>query len=129
NLPLPLLLEKIVHESGIVDYLLHSRDHIWDMQVLYTFFDFVRECHARNPRLGIRALLDMIDRMNDEQISLPLEKVIQQDNGVRFFTAHGAKGAEFEYVFLLGCTSKFWEDKSGGNSEFKLPPSVTASIE
>src|SRR5690606_13033118 len=88
NLPLPLLLEKIVHESGIVDYLLHSRDHIWDMQVLYTFFDFVRECHARNPRLGIRALLDMIDRMNDEQISLPLEKVIQQDNGVRFFTAH-----------------------------------------
>src|SRR5690606_33203138 len=23
----------------------------------------------------------------------------------------------------------FWEDTSGGNSEFKLPPSVTASIE
>jgi hypothetical protein len=21
---------------------------------------------------------------------------------------HGAKGAEFEYVFLIGCTTKFW---------------------
>ncbi len=128
-LPLPLLLEKIMHESGIVDYLLHGRDYIWDMQVLHTFFAFVRECHTRNPRLSIRALLDMIDRMSDENISLPLERVIQQDNGVRFFTAHGAKGAEFEHVFLIGCTSKFWEDKSGGNSGFRLPPAITASVE
>jgi DNA helicase-2/ATP-dependent DNA helicase PcrA len=129
NLPLPLLLEKIVHESGIVAYMLHGREYIWDMQVLHTFFTFIRECHTRNPRLSLRDLLEMIDRMLDENISLPLEKVIQQDNGVRFYTAHGAKGAEFEHVFLIGCTTKFWEEKSGGNSEFKLPPSITASIE
>jgi DNA helicase-2/ATP-dependent DNA helicase PcrA len=129
SLPLPLLLEKIVHESGIVAYLLHGREYIWDMQVLHTFFSFVRECHARNPRITVRTLIDMIDKMGDENISLPLEKVVQQDNGVRFYTAHGAKGAEFEYVFLIGCTTKFWEDKSGGNSEFRLPPAITASVE
>jgi DNA helicase-2/ATP-dependent DNA helicase PcrA len=129
DLPLPLLLEKIVHESGIVAYLLHGKDYVWDMQVLHTFFNFVRESYARNPRITIQGMLDMIDKMGEEKISLPLEKVVQQDNGVRFFTAHGAKGAEFEHVFLLGCTSKFWEDKSGGNSEFRLPPTITASAD
>jgi DNA helicase-2/ATP-dependent DNA helicase PcrA len=129
GLPLPLLLEKIVHESGLIHYTLHGTDYVWDIQVLHSFFSFVRESFARNGRLGVRDLLDMIDRMDAEGITLPLEKVIQQDNGVRFFTAHGAKGAEFEHVFLIGCTSNFWEKKSGNNSEFKLPPTVTANVE
>ena len=38
TLPLPLLIEKIVYESGIVNYLLKETDHIWNMQVLYAFF-------------------------------------------------------------------------------------------
>jgi DNA helicase-2/ATP-dependent DNA helicase PcrA len=129
GMPLPLLLEKIVHESGLIHYTLHSTDYIWDIQVLHSFFSFVRESFARNGRLSIRELLDMTDRMNAEGITLPIEKVIQQDNGVRFFTAHGAKGAEFEHVFLIGCTSNFWEKKSGSTAEFKLPPTVTANVE
>jgi len=128
-LTLPLLLEKIVYESGIIEYLLHSKDSVWDMQVLYTFFNFVRDNYERNPKASLSEFLSMIDRMNEEQISLSLEKVIQQDNGVRFFTAHGAKGAEFEYVFLLGVSSHFWEKKRGYNSEFKLPPTITATPE
>jgi DNA helicase-2/ATP-dependent DNA helicase PcrA len=129
SLPLPLLVEKIVHESGIVAYLLHGKEYVWDMQVLHTFFTFVRNTYARNPRVTIRILIDMIDKMEDEKISLPLEKVIQQDNGVRFFTAHGAKGAEFEYVFLIGCTKNFWEEKAGSNNEFRLPPTITATAD
>ncbi len=129
SLPLPLLVEKIVYESGIVAWLLHNKDSVWDMQVLNTFFDFVRDAHTRSQKLSIGAFLEMVDRMNEEGISVPIEKVIQQDNGVRFFTAHGAKGAEFEYVFLLGCTSNFWEKKRGASSEFKLPPTITDTPE
>jgi DNA helicase II / ATP-dependent DNA helicase PcrA len=129
SLPITLLLEKIVHESGIIQYLLHGKDYIWDIQVLHSFFTFVRERYSRNAKESVRDLLDVIERMNDEKISLPLEKVIQQDNGVRFHTAHGAKGAEFEYVFLIGCTCNFWEKKAGNNSEYKLPPTVTAGVD
>src|SRR5690606_20572021 len=43
----------------------------------------------------------------------------------RFYTAHGAKGNEFEYVFLLGCTKNFWEAKRGSNNEYKLPDTIT----
>lgn len=125
SLPLPLLLEKIVYESGIVAYLLKGIDHIWDMQVLHTFFTFVKDLHDRQPRITASELLRMIERMQDEQIALPVQKVVQNDNGVRFFTAHGAKGNEFEHVFLIGCTKNFWEEKKGGGNEYKLPDTIT----
>lgn len=125
SLPLPLLVEKIVYESGIVAHLLATKDHIWNMQVLHTFFEYVKEVHTRNAQIKPADFLRMIDRMQDENIALPIQKVIQNENGVKFYTAHGAKGNEFEYVFLVGCTKKYWEDKRGGSSEYKLPDTLT----
>ena len=125
SLPLPLLLEKIVYESGIVAHLLKNADHIWNMQVLHSFFDFVKELHDRQPRITPAELLRVVERMQDENIAIPVQKVIQNDNGVRFFTAHGAKGNEFEHVFLMGCTKNFWEEKKGGGNEYKLPDTIT----
>jgi DNA helicase-2/ATP-dependent DNA helicase PcrA len=124
-MPLPLLVEKIVYESGIVAYLLQRPDHIWNIQVLHTFFDYVRELHGRNPRIRVVEFLGQVERMNDEGISIPVQKVVQNDNGVHFFTAHGAKGNEFEHVFLIGTTKNFWEAKRGSNFEYKLPDTIT----
>lgn len=125
SLPLPMLLEKILHEGGIVAHLLKRSASVWDMQVLNTFFSFVKDEFDRNPRLRVPDLLRMIDRMDDEGISLPLQKVVQSENGVHFYTAHGAKGNEFEHVFLIGCTKNFWEAKKGGGNEYKLPDTIT----
>ncbi len=129
TLPLPLLIEKIVHESGIVAYLLKGNDAIWNMQVLHTFFDHVRELYERKATIRPAELLRNIERMREEGISIPVQKVIQNDNGVRFYTAHGAKGNEFEYVFLLGCTKNYWEEKRGAGNEYKLPDTLTKTDE
>ena len=125
SLPLPLLIEKIIHESGIVAHLVRTTDHVWNMQVLFTFFEFVKDTYARTPKTKAADLLVMITRMNDEKISLPMQRVIQNENGVHFFTTHGAKGNEFEYVFLIGVTKNFWEEKKGGGNEYKLPDTIT----
>ncbi|HXS35850.1 MAG TPA: ATP-dependent DNA helicase, partial [Flavipsychrobacter sp.] len=129
DLSLPMLLEKIIYESGIVNYQLHSKDYAWNVQVLHTFFDYVRELYSRNSKMKPAELLRMLDRMLDEGISLPLQRVIQNDNGVHFYTAHGAKGNEFEYVFLIGCTKNFWEGKRGGGTDYKLPDTITSTDE
>jgi DNA helicase II / ATP-dependent DNA helicase PcrA len=129
SLPLPLLLEKIIHESGIVAHLVRTADHVWNIQVLHTFFDFVKDTYSRNSRIKPAGLLQMIQRMNDEKIELPLQRVIQNENGLHFYTAHSAKGNEFEYVFLIGCTKNYWEDKRGGNNEFRMPDTITATEE
>ena len=127
NLPLPQLVEKIIYESGIVAHLSQAKEHLWNMQVLYTFFDFVKEVYGKNASAKPVELLQMIERMQDENIALPVQKVVQNDNGVRFYTAHGAKGHEFEYVFLVGCTKNYWENKRGGGNEFKLPDTLTST--
>lgn len=125
ELPLPLLLEKIIYESGIVQYLLQSKNYTWNIQVLHTFFDYVKELYSRDATVNVPVFLQMIERMELEGISLPIQKVVQQENGVHFYTAHGAKGNEFEHVFLIGCTKNFWEQKKGGSNEFKMPDTIT----
>ena len=129
SLPLPLLIEKIVHESGIVAHLVRTTDHVWNIQALYTFFEFVKETYARNAKIKPAEFLQMIIRMNDENIAVPLQRVIQHENGVHFYTTHSAKGNEFEYVYLVGVTKNFWEGKRGGGNEFRMPDTITATDE
>jgi DNA helicase-2/ATP-dependent DNA helicase PcrA len=71
----------------------------------------------------------MIERMETESITLPMQRVVQSENGVYFYTAHGAKGNEFEYVFLIGCTTGFWEKKKSGMGTFSLPDTLTATTD
>lgn len=129
NHPLPLLLEKIIYESGIANFLLQGSNEVWDMQVLHTFFRFARQQYQKQPQLKLPDFLHILDKMLLENISLPVEKVIQSEGGVRCYTAHSAKGNEFEHVFLIGCTDKFWEKKSNSNRGFSLPDTLTFSAE
>ena len=125
DLPLPLLLEKIIYESGIVAWLLKSKEFTWNIQVLGTFFEYVKELYSRDSRIKLTDFLRMLERMDTENIAIPVQRVIQNENGVHFYTTHGAKGNEFEYVFLVGCTKNFWEDKKGAGNEYKLPDTIT----
>lgn len=125
QLPLPLLVEKLIYESGIVQHLVKSKDYTWDIQVLNTFFEYVKEMHRRDAGMKVGGLLQMIDQMKRENITLPIQKVVHAEDGVQLYTAHGAKGNEFEYVFLIGCTKNFWESKRGVSNEYKLPDTIT----
>lgn len=129
NLPLPLLLEKLIYEGGIVQHFAKTKNYTWNLQVLNTYFEFVKELHSRDAKIRPADLLQMIAQMNEESISLPLQKTVQAENGVHLYTAHGAKGNEFEHVFLIGCTKNYWEAKRGGNFEYKLPDTLTATDE
>lgn len=125
DLPLPLLVEKVIYESGIVQYLMKQKDHVWNAQVLHTFFEFVRDTYSRNQRAKIPELLRILERMQTEGLAIPIQKVVQNEHGVKLYTAHGAKGHEFEYVYLVGCTKNFWEAKKGGGNEYRMPDTIT----
>ncbi len=126
-LTMPMLLEKLIYQTHIGAYCMSSNDQVWLMQVLHTFFSFVIDESSRQPRLTLSGFLKMIDDMTMENIAIPIQKVVRQENGVRFYTAFGAKGHEFEYVFLVGCTKKYWEEKKSNNSGFTLPADLTQS--
>jgi DNA helicase II / ATP-dependent DNA helicase PcrA len=77
----------------------------------------------------LKDLLDDLDLMNRENIALPVNKIIGKSSGVQFMTAYGAKGLEFDYVFIIKVVENLWEKKSGNNSNFSIIPGIVKTVE
>ena len=103
---------------------MQSPDKHWQLQVLTGLFDFIKEETHRNPGLSLKELISLIALMEHEDLSLPLTQMSGDDQGVNLLTVHGAKGLEFEYVFLAGCNSSFWEKKRKPGSGYTLPDTI-----
>ncbi len=123
NLTVQQLLEKIVTRGGVLKYILQSPDKMWLMQEMTTFFNFVKSESAKNPRLTIRRLVEIIGMMRADKIELPVSKISFSESGVNLLTAHSSKGLEFDYVFLLGCTKEAWE-KGGRGTGYGFPDNM-----
>lgn len=123
NLTTQQLIEKVINESGLLVQALTGIDKRWNMQLLHTFFDFVKNECSRKPRTTMKQLLETIDLMLDQNVALPAQLISFAEDGVHFLTAHASKGLEFEHVFMMGCTTRAWE-KSAGNFDFKLPDNL-----
>lgn len=126
NLTTQQLIERLINESGLLAQCLTGAEKRWNMQLLHTFFDFVKSECSRKPRTSSRDLLETIDLMLSQRVALPAQLVAYAEDGVNFLTAHASKGLEFEHVFMMGCTTKAWE-KAGAINNFKLPDNVFTS--
>lgn len=116
------LLHRVITRLGILATALSSAERVWHLQLLNTLFDFVREECAKTS-LNLAGLLELLRDMQQQGISLPVEKLSYAGEGVNFLTAHGAKGLQFDHVFMLGCTSGPW-DSAGRSRTYSLPPTV-----
>ena len=124
NLTLQQLFQCIVRESGILNHLLTAADKHFQLQVLTGLFDFIKEETRRNPSLSLKELIQVIELMEKEEITLPLVQVSGNEKGANLLTVHGAKGLEFEHVFFAGCNSNFWEKKRKPGGGYKMPDNI-----
>lgn len=130
NMPVIAFLEKLINRSGLLAYVLRHDDKIWLLQVLKTFFDFVKEENERNPRLTLRRLLDILRHLDDNRLAIEINKNISDNKGIQLITAHSAKGLEFRRVFMPDCTKDQWEpQRRTSNNRFALPDTLTLSGE
>jgi ATP-dependent DNA helicase UvrD/PcrA len=112
-----LLLQ--VHQlplHGYLDYLIKSmrisEKNVFDtytLECIHSLMDFTQsECYAK-PSTGLSDLLEKIQLMEDQYIGLSKERLLYDRKGVQFMTAHGSKGLEFQYVFIINCSEKAWD--------------------
>lgn len=129
NLTLQGLFECVIRESGILSYIMKSDDKIKLLKMLTSLFDFVKAETHRDPSLGLKDLINLLDLMGREGLVLPLVEISGRDTGVNLMTAHGSKGLEFQYVFFAGCNSGLWEKKRKNNSGYRFPDTIFYAAE
>lgn len=127
NITAQQLLEKIVTRGGVLRHIMQSPDKLWLMQELTAFFDFVKSESAKNPRITISRITEIIHMMQQDNIELPVNKISYNEQGVNLVTAHASKGLEFDEVFLFGCTKDAWE-KGAAGSGYKLPDNLVTQV-
>ncbi len=129
NESLPILVERIVNQSGLIGYVLQHEQKMWYLQLVKTFFDFVKKEANRKPKQNLRDFLEVLIKMDANRLSIPINRAIYAKNGVQLVTAHSSKGLEFQKVFIIDAVKDFWEPKSRGGKQFTYPDTVTLSGE
>lgn len=126
SVTLQQLFQSVIAKMGILKYIMQQQDKGSYMQMLTSFFDFLKDESRKRPDISLPDLISTIEMMKKHQIRLELNQSIFSENGVNFLTAHGSKGLEFEYVFFIGCDKRTWDSK-GRNSGFSYPDTLTRS--
>ncbi len=120
-----MTLQELIHSAinrfGLLKQSEKAGTALWHLELLNTFFDFVKDECARNPRLDLPQLLEMIDIMDSQKIALSAERIVCNRSGVNLITCHSAKGLEFETVYMIGCNEDEWEKKRSTPAFATLP--------
>jgi len=127
NVTLQTLFEKLIRDGGVLRYVMKSHEKIWLMQVLTALFDFIKDETRRNPMLNLEQLVGTFDLMQREDIALPLVLVSGSEKGINLLTAHGSKGLEYAYVFVVGANANSWERKRKPGGGFSFPDNMFES--
>jgi len=127
NVTIQVLLEKIITESTMLDDLLKGSNSTFKLQVLNTFFEFVKAEATSEPRLDLKLLLEIIEKMESNKLTIPFNRIVHANDGVHFITAHSAKGLEFEKVFILRCEQDNWVDTKFSRNDFSMPKTLVLS--
>lgn len=129
NLTLQMLFEKVLNESGLLQYILKQSDRTFMLEAIHTLFGHIQASALTHPRLTVKDYMEVLDQMELHQLPLQIQRSGTKQGGIQFITTHSSKGLEFEYVFLMGCTSNNWDASRGGNSKFSMPDTLTLSNE
>lgn len=116
-------VHQILRDCGLLATAIVHEEKTWYMEMLSTFFNFIKSECAKNPKHTLKTLTETILLMQEYTIELAAEKILYSENGVNFITTHSSKGLEFNYVYIIGCNSKSW-DTANRNNGFKLPDNL-----
>lgn len=127
NLTVQMLLERILTDSTMLDDILRGENSTFMLQVVNTFFDFVKSESTMQPKIKLKDFLTTIQKMESNDLTIPFNRVVHSNNGVNFITAHSAKGLEFDKVFMIRCEKSNWIDKKSNSFQFPFPETLVKS--
>lgn len=119
--------EKVIKESGFLNYVINNKDDISILNNLNAFFSEVKKINASNHDLNLDTFLKNLAILKNHNVSIDTGSKLVERDCVKLMTVHRAKGREFEFVFLLAAIDKKW----GNNKErelIKLPENILQTV-
>ena len=112
--PLHMLLINFIKDAGLYSFILkeysgNSVLRIRELRALTSFINMVKTSDVANPSIRLDEFMAEIKTRKDQGLPLRGELATLTQDGVRLFTAHGAKGLEFHSVIIPFCLqNKNW---------------------
>ena len=114
------IISKMYNEGGFISQALTKPNSSWNLEVLHSFMSFVTDQTNRTPYITLSELVSKINKMISNDLTINLEKKLGNASGIQFLTAHGSKGLEFEYVFIIQANADEWEKGNNTTGNYKL---------
>lgn len=105
------LAEMVLKKLKFLNLALSGSKQSENLVCIHSFFKFLQTEAQKKVILSLAAMLQNIELMHKNDISLDVEVLQGNAKGVHLLSAHGSKGLEFEHVFIIHATSQ-WEKKS-----------------
>jgi DNA helicase-2/ATP-dependent DNA helicase PcrA len=125
NYPLEKVLNKILKRFKILKYLL-SKNDIDSLNQVYTFYKLLKDTVTKRD-LSLKEFIDRIHLYIENNLSISSPSInYDSSDSIKILTVHGAKGLEFDHVFIYRLLEDSWE-KQRDFGKLKLPFGILAS--
>lgn len=116
------MVEMILRDSGILHEIIkHTNSE--DIESLNALMNDVDQFLVNNKKLTIVDFYKYVLLKKRYGIYTKVNRVTEGDSHIKLMTAHGAKGLEFEYVFIMHANSGIWGNRRSMD-RLKLIPEV-----
>lgn len=104
--------EKIVYESGFIQAVLKHPVATEKLAKLHALFDLLKSFVERQKNYTLDDFFQYLDLMEEHDIAIRGKDAVRVPGRVRLMTAHGAKGLEFDHVFIMDAVDRKWGGRS-----------------
>lgn len=120
--------ERVLNESGYLNWLLKQPDSYNKINKLNTLFNEVKKMNLQDHDLNLEKFLKDLDLIEINNLRIQEVGLAPRKDAVTLTTAHSAKGLEWQSVFIYKAYDGHW-----GNNRtrqlIKLPPSILTNTD
>lgn len=125
NYPLEKVFNRILKRFRILKYLL-SKDDIESLNQVHTFYKLLKETVIKN-NLNLNGFIDRINLYLQNNLPIATTPIsYDSQDSIKLLTVHGAKGLEFDHVFIYHLLADSWE-KQRDTNKLRLPFGILKS--
>ncbi len=108
NLPLNQLFVYILDQFSYLKYLSKKSDSFTANSDLYSLFSYLKSFEQSHPQSNLKNFVKRLNLLAQNNLSIPQANPTTQADQINLLTVHGAKGLEFDHVFVINCINGRW---------------------